>query len=139
MNIQPDRALALVMGYSVGVDLTRRDLQAEAKQNGRPWTTAKGFDRSAPVSAIRSVAAGGHPQNAAISLSVNGEVRQRGNTGDMTWSVPEIIAELSRYFELKAGDLIFTGTPSGVGPVVPGDHIDCEIETVGSLSFQVTG
>jgi fumarylpyruvate hydrolase len=138
-NIRTDQALGLVMGYSVGVDLTRRDLQAEAKQKGRPWTTAKGFDRSAPVSAIRPVAAGGHPQSAAITLWVNGEMRQRGNTDDMTWSVAEIIAELSRYFELKAGDLIFTGTPAGVGPVVPGDRIDCEIETVGSLSFQVTG
>jgi fumarylpyruvate hydrolase len=107
----------LVFGYAVGVDLTRRDLQAAARQVGRPWTTAKGFDRSAPISPLRRVADGGHPAAAAISLSVNRAVRQQGNTGDMTWAVPEILAELSTYFELQAGDLVFTGTPPGVGPL----------------------
>jgi len=133
--IPVDKALDRVFGYAVGVDLTRRDLQAEAKKQGRPWMTAKSFDHSAPVSAIRPVSDGGHPQKASIRLDVNNEPRQRGDTGEMTWSVAEIIAELSRYFELKAGDLIFTGTPAGVGRLLPGDRVDCVIDTVGSLSF----
>jgi fumarylpyruvate hydrolase len=137
--IPVENALEQVFGYAVGVDLTRRDLQAEAKQQGRPWSTAKGFDHSAPLSAIRRVSESGHPEDASISLSVNNEIRQQAKTSDMTWSVPEIIAELSRYFELKAGDLIFTGTPSGVGPLSAGDRIDCSIETIGSLGFVVTG
>lgn len=136
-NITAGQALEKVFGYATGVDLTRRDLQADAKKRGWPWTTAKAFDRSAPVSAIRPVFDGGHPDRASINLDVNGEARQRGNTGDMTWSVPEIIAELSRYFELKAGDLIFTGTPPGVGVLQPGDRVDCTIETVGGLSFSL--
>lgn len=136
-DIPLEEAQALVFGYAVGVDLTRRDLQAAAKKHGRPWTTAKGFDQSAPVSAIRPVSANGHPGSAAIRLQVNGQLRQQGNVRDMTWSVPEVIAELSRYFELKAGDLIFTGTPSGVGSVLPGDRIDCAIDSVGALSFVI--
>jgi len=138
VSIPVEKALERVFGYAVGVDLTRRDLQLEAKKAGRPWSTAKGFDYSAPVSAIRRAAEGGHPENASIRLAVNSEIRQQASTGDMTWSVPEIIAELSRYFELKAGDLIFTGTPSGVGRLVPGDRVDCAIDSVGSLGFMVT-
>ena len=137
-NIEPHRALDRVFGYAVGVDLTRRDLQAEAKKQGGPWTTAKGFDHSAPISSICPVTECGHPESASISLSVNGERRQHGNISEMTWSVTEIVAELSRYFELQAGDLIFTGTPSGVGALLPGDRVDCAIDTVGSLSFQVS-
>jgi fumarylpyruvate hydrolase len=137
--IPVEKAPGKVFGYAVGVDLTRRDLQAEAKKQGRPWSSAKGFDRSAPVSAIRRVSECGHPENASIRLDVNKQVRQQANISEMTWSVPEIIAELSRYFELKAGDLIFTGTPSGVGSLSPGDRVDCAIDTVGSLSFLVTG
>lgn len=128
-------ALSLVFGYAVGVDLTRRDLQAAARQAGRPWTTAKGFDHSAPLSPLRPAADGGHPTAAAISLSVNGAVRQQGNTRDMTWAVPEILAELSTYFALQPGDLVFTGTPPGVGPLQPGDRVQCEIEGVGRLGF----
>jgi fumarylpyruvate hydrolase len=137
IEIQPEQALSLVFGYSVGVDLTRRDLQAGAKELGRPWTTAKGFDRSAPLSAIQPVSDYDQLVNASISLSVNGDLRQQGKINEMTWSVPEIIAELSRYFELKAGDLIFTGTPSGVGELQPGDRVECSIEAVGSLGFQM--
>ena len=133
-GISAERALDRVFGYAAGVDL-----QAASTKRGWPWSTAKGFDRSAPVSAIRRVSEGGHPVKAAIRLAVNGETRQDGNTADMTWSVPEIIAELSQYFELKAGDLIFTGTPPGVGPLEPGDRVHCSIETVGSLAFVVTG
>jgi fumarylpyruvate hydrolase len=136
-NIEPGRASALVWGYAVGVDLTRRDLQAAAKPTGRPWTTAKGFDDSAPVSALQPVGPDGHPTSAAISLAVNGVPRQQGSIADMTWSVPEIIAELSRYFELRAGDLIFTGTPPGVGPLQPGDHVACKIEGVADLEFRI--
>lgn len=137
-NISEEDALERVFGYAVGVDLTRRDLQAEAKKLGRPWTTAKGFDRSAPISSIRPVSECGHPQNVSISLQVNGELRQNGNTGEMTWTVPEIIAGLSCYFELGAGDLIFTGTPQGVGRLLPGDHIECAVETVAALDFKLS-
>jgi len=137
-NIEVAEALQLVFGYGVGVDLTRRDLQAVAKQAGRPWTTAKGFDRSAPLSELQAVERCGHPTAAAVNLAVNGKLRQQGNTADMIWSVPEIIAELSSYFELQPGDLIFTGTPPGVGPLVPGDRVECQIVGVGSLQFEVT-
>jgi fumarylpyruvate hydrolase len=132
-------ALSCVFGYAVGVDLTRRDLQAAAKRAGRPWTVSKGFDRSAPVSPIHPVEHCGHPTAAEISLQVNGERRQAGSTAAMTWPVPELIAELSRYFELRAGDLIFTGTPPGVGPLVPGDRVACRVEGVASLEFEIAG
>jgi fumarylpyruvate hydrolase len=136
-NLAPEQARAAIFGYAVGVDLTRRDLQAEAKKAGRPWSTAKSFDQSAPISSIRRVADCGQPENAAISLRVNDELRQQGNTAEMTWSVPEIISQLSSYFELKAGDLIFTGTPAGVGELQPGDFVECEIAAIGSLSFRM--
>jgi len=137
-DIEPAAALSHVFGYAVGVDLTRRDLQAAAKKSGRPWTTAKGFDHSAPVSPLQPADRCGHPFSAAIGLEVNGEQRQEGNTADMTWSVPEIIVELSRFFELRAGALIFTGTPAGVGPLRPGDRVACRIEGVASLEFEIT-
>ena len=136
-DLSPEQALEKVFGYAVGVDLTRRDLQQAAKKRGGPWTLAKGFDRSAPVSPIRPVAQGGHPERAAIRLAVNGIMRQQGDTADMTWSVPELLAELSRYVELRAGDLVFTGTPAGVGPLERGDLVGCAIEGVGTLSFTV--
>jgi fumarylpyruvate hydrolase len=116
-------ALEHVFGYAVGNDLTRRDLQFAAREQGRPWDVSKGFDRSAPVSAIRPVAASGHVESGSIWLEVNGETRQRANLSEMIWTVPEIVAELSTYFELRPGDLIFTGTPEGVGPVRRGDSL----------------
>jgi fumarylpyruvate hydrolase len=119
------------------VDLTRRDLQAAAKALSRPWDVAKGFDRSAPVSAIIPVSACGHLHSGAISLSVNGKERQRGDLSQMIWSIPEVIAELSLYYELRAGDLVFTGTPAGVGAVEPGDRVECSIEGVGELAFSI--
>ena len=122
-NIPVANALAHVFGYAVGNDLTRRDLQAAAKDRGQPWDTAKGFDHSAPITAIRRVADVGHPARGAIWLEVNGEPRQRADVCEMIWSVPEIVSELSTLFELKPGDLVFTGTPAGVGPVVRGDSI----------------
>ena len=137
VNLSPESALSAVFGYAVGVDLTRRDLQSEAKGQGRPWTTAKAFDHSAPVSSINPVSKIGHPDGAAIRLSVNGQQRQQGAISDMTWSVAEIIAELSRYFELKPGDLIFTGTPSGVAALQPGDRVNAEVDAVGVLNFEM--
>ena len=116
-------ALDHVYGYAVGNDLTRRDLQFSAREQGRPWDVSKGFDGSAPVSAIRPSAEMGHPDRGAIWLEVNGEARQRADLSEMIWSVPEIVAELSTYFELQPGDLIFTGTPEGVGPVRRGDSL----------------
>jgi fumarylpyruvate hydrolase len=138
-DLSAEQAGRCIFGYAVGVDLTRRDLQSDAKKKGAPWTTAKGFDHSAPISAIRPATDCGDSANAAVTLAVNGVVRQQGNTADMVWSVPEVIAELSRLFELQAGDLLFTGTPAGVGPLVPGDLVGCRIEGVGILSFTVQG
>lgn len=134
-DLTPEQARDIIFGYAVGVDLTRRDLQAEAKKKGAPWTTAKGFDHSAPISPIRPLADSGHPESSAIGLAVNGLMRQQGNTADMIWSVPEVIAELSRLFELKPGDLLFTGTPAGVAAVERGDLVGCKIEDVGTLAF----
>jgi fumarylpyruvate hydrolase len=116
-------ALEHVFGYAVGNDLTRRDLQFSAREQGRPWDVSKGFDCSAPVSALRPVADSGHVEGGSIWLEVNGETRQRANLSEMIWSVPEIVSELSTYFELRPGDLIFTGTPEGVGPVRRGDSL----------------
>jgi len=122
-----------IYGYAVGLDLTRRDLQALSKEKGRPWDTAKAFDQSAPVSALTKQ--NGLVESGAIELRVNGELRQQGDLADMIWSVPEVIAELSTYFELQPGDLIFTGTPAGVGPIVPGDKLAAGIEGVGELNI----
>jgi fumarylpyruvate hydrolase len=120
-DLRREAALDHVFGYAVGNDLTRRDLQAAAKNAGLPWDVAKGFDRSAPIAAIRPVAAGGHVAEGRIWLEVNGQVRQEANLAEMIWSVPDILVELSSLFELQPGDLIFTGTPAGVGPVQRGD------------------
>jgi fumarylpyruvate hydrolase len=131
--ISVERARECVYGYAVGNDLTRRDLQGEAKQAGRPWDTGKGFDNSAPVSALVPRSQCGWLASGAISLSVNGELRQSGDLSQMIWSVEEIIAELSTLFSLHPGDLIFTGTPAGVGAVGPGDVMEGRIDCVGRL------
>jgi fumarylpyruvate hydrolase len=130
-------AYQLIYGYAVGIDLTRRDLQVEAKDAGRPWDVAKGFDNSAPISKIHPVSRIGHLEAAELSLAVNGEIRQRGNIADMTWSVAEIIAELSSYYSLRPGDLIFTGTPAGVGPVQPGDTLCARVDELDELIIRV--
>ena len=117
-----------VFGYAVGVDLTRRDLQAAAKAKGQPWDMAKGFDRSAPVSAIMPVSQSGTMSKGKIELRVNGELRQTGDIADMIWRIPEIVHELSTLVELAPGDLIFTGTPAGVGAVVSGDRLEANVE-----------
>ena len=122
-----------VFGYAVGNDLTRRDLQRAAKEKGRPWDTAKGFDRSAPLTDLFPAERYGHRRQGEIRLAVDGELRQRADIADMTWSVPEIIAELSTLFELRPGDLVFTGTPAGVGPVLPGQTMVGYIEGLEEL------
>jgi fumarylpyruvate hydrolase len=136
-DIPLDSALTHVYGYAVGLDLTRRDQQFAARDQGRPWDVAKGFDHSAPVSAIRPAAEMGHLEQGAIWLEVNGETRQRANLSEMIWSVPEIVAELSTYFELRPGDLIFTGTPEGVGPVTRGDSLVGGIDGLETLRITV--
>lgn len=128
-------ALEHVYGYAVGLDMTRRDLQNEAKRTGRPWDMGKGFDESAPCSAVQPASAIGHPAKGAIWLAVNGQVRQRGDLSQQIWSVPETIAYLSGLVTLAPGDLIFTGTPEGVGPVVAGDRLEGHIDGVGDLSI----
>ncbi|WP_181707715.1 fumarylacetoacetate hydrolase family protein [Chthonobacter rhizosphaerae] len=130
-------ALGLVHGYAVGIDLTRRSLQADAKKAGRPWDTAKSFDHSGPISAIAPASAVGHPASGAIWLDVDGARRQTGDLAQMIWSVPELIAHLSGLFRLEAGDLVFTGTPAGVGPVMVGQTMRCGVEGVGELTVPV--
>jgi fumarylpyruvate hydrolase len=124
VNVAAAAAASLIFGHAVGIDLTRRDLQAEAKKQGRPWDMAKGFDNSAPVGALTL---GTPPASGAISLSIDGKLRQNGDLKDMIWSVAEIIAALSTYVEVAAGDLIFTGTPAGVGPIKRGESMRAAI------------
>src|SRR5690606_40599851 len=136
-DIPVETALDHVYGYAVGIDMTRRDLQAVAKKAGRPWEVAKAFEHSAPCSAIVPVSEIGHPEKAAISLSINGETRQSGDLNQMIWKVAETISYLSSLFELRPGDLIFTGTPAGVGPVKRGDRLEGKVDGVGELSVTV--
>jgi fumarylpyruvate hydrolase len=135
-NVAVDEALDLVFGYAVGIDMTRRDLQAAARGKGEPWDAAKGFDCSAPVSPIRPWT--GAPPQGAIRLSVNGQVRQNGMVADMIWNVAEVISQASQLWRLAPGDLIFTGTPEGVGPLVRGDAVEGEVEGVGALAFTIS-
>ncbi len=130
-------ALDHVFGYAAGCDLTRRDLQAALRKEGRPWDMAKGFDLAGPTGIIHAASRIGHPAKGAITLSVDGVERQKGDLADMVWSIPEIIESLSRYVALAAGDLIFTGTPEGVGPVVRGNRIEVRVAGVGAHVFQV--
>ncbi len=136
-DIPVDAALAHIWGYTVGLDMTRRDRQAALKSKGHPWEAAKAFDRSAPIAPLVPVVDCGHPQAGAIWLTVNGQHRQRGDLADMIWSVAEIVARLSTLFRLEPGDLIFTGTPEGVGPVVSGDAIEAGVEGVGRLALKI--
>jgi fumarylpyruvate hydrolase len=137
MNISVEDALSHVFGYAVGIDMTRRDRQREARERMLPWEIGKSFDESAPCGPLHPVERVGHIGRGSISLSVNGEARQKGDLGQMIWNVPEIIANLSTQYELKAGDLIFTGTPAGVGPVVPGDRIEGVIEGLDTVHFTI--
>jgi fumarylpyruvate hydrolase len=136
-NVALADAWDLVWGYAVGNDLTRRDLQADAKDKGRPWDWAKGFDNSAPCGPIRRASEVGRIETGFIRLSVNGKVRQDADVGDLIWSVPEILSILSRSMRLMPGDLVYTGTPAGVGPLVPGDVCVVEVEKLGSLTTRI--
>jgi fumarylpyruvate hydrolase len=136
-DIQAANALAHVYGYALGIDLTRRDLQNEAKKTGRPWEIGKAFEHSAPMTDITPAAKSGHLSKGAIWLKVNGEVRQQSDLTQLIWNIPEIIAHLSAIFELRAGDLIMTGTPAGVAAVKPGDVMEGYCEGVGTIITKV--
>jgi fumarylpyruvate hydrolase len=135
-DVPPAEALSLVFGYAVGVDLTRRDLQAAAREKREPWEASKGFDASAPIGLIRPAALCGDVKG-AIRLTVNGKTRQDARVADMIWNTAEVIAQASKLWRLQPGDLIFTGTPEGVGPLVRGDRVHGEIEAVGTLDFAI--
>ncbi|MBI5020736.1 MAG: fumarylacetoacetate hydrolase family protein [Ignavibacteriales bacterium] len=138
-NISKKNAYDHVVGYAVGLDMTLRDLQSEAKKQGLPWTLAKGFDTSAPLSDIAPISNIPDPHNLRMICRVNGEVRQNGYTGNMIFSIPQIIEYISKYISLEKGDLIFTGTPEGVSEAKPGDIIEAEIEGIGKIVHEVTG
>jgi fumarylpyruvate hydrolase len=136
-NIKADRALDCIYGYGVGIDLTRRDLQIASRDMKRPWEIGKAFDASAPCGALAPASKIGHPSKGRVVLKVNGQIRQDGDLAQMIWKVPEVIAKLSEMIELAAGDVIMTGTPSGVAATVAGDKIECEIEGVGRLTVTI--
>lgn len=136
-NITVDHAESHIFGYAIGIDLTRRDLQREAGKRGLAWEMGKSFDRSAPVGPIYPIAKTGAIRAGAITLSVNGALRQKGDIAYMIWNVPEIIAQLSLQYELAPGDIIMTGTPAGVGPIVSGDKIECAIDGLGTLKIEI--
>jgi fumarylpyruvate hydrolase len=136
-QIAAEQALAHIFGYAAGLDLTRRDLQTQARENRKPWDMSKGFDFSAPLGLIQPAAQIGHPKSGRIVLKVNGKPTQDGDLSDLIWSVPEIIAALSTYVALAPGDLIFTGTPSGVGPLERGDVLVGEITDVGEVRTKI--
>jgi fumarylpyruvate hydrolase len=136
-NIPEGEALSHIWGYAVGNDLTRRDLQLQAREQGRPWDWGKAFDRSAVIGPVHPVSTVGHPRRGRIRLTVNGEARQDADLSELIWSVPEIVAILSRSMDLRAGDLIMTGTPAGVGPLVPGDLCRVEIDGLGAIETPI--
>lgn len=136
-NIAREAALAHVFGYGVGIDLTRRDLQQEAKDKRRPWDWGKGFDHSAPLSTLVPADRIGHPAKGRIHLAVNGQIKQDGNLDQMIWPLPDVIAFISQSMRLEAGDLIYTGTPAGVGPVMPGDVLTAEVDGVARLTVRI--
>jgi fumarylpyruvate hydrolase len=139
VNVSREQALELVYGYAVGIDLTRRDLQLAAREQGRPWDAGKGFDESAPVSAIHRSSEIGHPSSGAIWLKVNDETRQSADLSQLLRPVPDLIVELSRLFALRPGDLVFTGTPAGVGAIQPGDRVHGGVAGVDEISIAVLG
>ena len=136
-NVAVDAAKGLIFGYAVGLDLTRRDMQTSAKSKSHPWDMSKGFDQSAVAGVISPVAVSGYPDAGRIWLKVNGLMRQQGDLADMMWKVPEIIANLSTMVRLEAGDLIYTGTPAGVGPLLVGDVLEAGVDEVGSLRARI--
>ncbi|BDB29587.1 fumarylpyruvate hydrolase [Cupriavidus sp. TA19] len=136
-NVSPAQALDLVWGYGIGVDLTRRDLQDEAKKMSRPWDWAKSFDASGPCGPLQPVSAIGHPSTGEIWLKVNGETRQHGDLTELIWPVADVIAYISDAVTLQPGDMIFTGTPAGVGALNPGDAVTAGIQGVGEIVFEI--
>jgi fumarylpyruvate hydrolase len=136
-SIPVDKANDCIYGYAVGIDLTRRDLQIASRDVKRPWEVGKAFDHSAPCGALKPASEIGHPAKGKITLKVNGKVRQDGDLDQMIWNVPETINKLSEMVELAAGDIIMTGTPSGVAATVAGDKIECEVEKVGKLTVTI--
>ena len=137
VKLAPTDALGIVWGYAVGLDMTRRDLQTEMREKKRPWDIGKSFAQAAPIGPLYSVKAIGHPARGKIWVDVNGTRRQQGDLADMIWDVAHTIHFLSQYYELLPGDLIFTGTPAGVGPVVAGDRLDGGIDGLGTLAVSV--
>jgi len=137
-EIAPEAALDHVWGYGVGIDLTRRDLQLAAREQGRPWDWGKGFDRSAPIAPIHPVSAVGHPSAGRIWLAVGGAVKQDSDIAKLIWPVPDIISIASRSMELQPGDLIMTGTPEGVGPLQRGDEVAGGIDGLGGITLRIT-
>lgn len=136
-NITAENALSHIFGYATGLDMTRRDLQLAAREMGRPWDTGKNFEQSSPIGPIHPVSEVGHPKSGTIRLTVNGDVKQDADLSDLIWPVEDIIAFLSRLYRLEAGDLIYTGTPAGVGPVTPGDVILVSIEGLQPTKVQI--
>jgi fumarylpyruvate hydrolase len=136
-NIAAADAMQYVWGYAVGLDMTRRDLQGEAKKQGRPWSTGKGFDKSAPIGPIYPAAQAGNIAQASIQLQVNGAARQQSSIEKLIWNIPETIEHLSKYFALQPGDLIFTGTPEGVAAVKQGDVLEGAIDGLGELKVKI--
>jgi len=137
-DIPESTALSHVFGYGVALDMTRRDLQGQMKKAGRPWEIGKAFERSAPMGALVTADQVGHPENGAITLHVNGDLRQSGDLNQMIWKVPQMIAWLSRFYTLAAGDVILSGTPAGVAAVKRGDRMEAAIDGIGTLSVGVT-
>src|SRR5918994_4568883 len=136
-NISVAKANDCIYGYGVGIDLTRRDLQIASRDIKRPWEIGKAFDASAPCGALRPAAEIGHPAKGRIALKCNGKVRQDGDLEQMIWNVPEVIGKLSEMVALAPGDIIMTGTPSGVAATVAGDRIECEVEGIGKMSVTI--
>ena len=138
-DIPAESARDYIYGYAIGVDLTRRDLQMASRELGRPWDTGKQFENAAPIGSIHPVSAIGHPESGEIAFSVNGELKQKGDLRDLIWSVEEVIAELSTLYRLMPGDLIYTGTPAGVGPMGPGDVGEGKIEGLDEIRIEIVG
>jgi fumarylpyruvate hydrolase len=136
-EIKAEHAEALIYGYAVGLDMTRRDLQIEMRERKRPWDLGKSFPQAAPIAPIHRAADIGHPHRGAIRVAVNGHVKQQGDLTELIWDVPHTLAFLSKYYELMPGDLVFTGTPAGVGPVSVGDRLDGHVEGLSPLSIQI--
>jgi fumarylpyruvate hydrolase len=137
-NIEPDESINVIWGYGAGIDLTRRDLQKAAKDKGRPWELGKGFDQSAIISSLHPVSKIGHPEDARIWLAVNDVIKQDSNIDKLIWSVPEMISILSKTITLLPGDVIYTGTPEGVGPINKGDKVSGGVDGIGEVSITIS-